>query len=178
LTPDSGAENKGIGKKRRGRPKSAMPTKVTEAKAPARRISGRLAKIKDVAPAKVPAKKAVAATKGKRKALADKTNQQIASDTEEVEEFEQNEDTIMADELDATVVVVKETKLNPAKKAVTGRGKTAKEKAAKEISAEDIAPDAPVLESRVTKKKGPSKRQVAPEPSPEKIILESQVPQK
>jgi hypothetical protein len=173
-TPESGVENKTAGRKGPGRPKTAMPAKITKAKAPARRTSGRLnAKLKDVAPAKGASKK-VAATKGKRKVLADKTNQQYTSDTEEVDEFEQNEDTVMGDELDATVVAIKEPKPKPAKKTAAARGKAAKAIAAQ--TTEIIARDAPALGSRTTKKKGTAKRQVAPEASPEKIILESQVP--
>jgi hypothetical protein len=172
-TPDSGAENNTLGKKGRGRPKAAMPAKVTKAKAPARRTSGRLsAKVKDVAPTKRPPTSG-AATKGKRKVLADKTNHQYPSDTEEVEEFEQNEDTIMGDELDAALVAVKEAKPKTVKKkAATRRGKAAKEISVQ--TAEDIDPDA--QEFRATKKKGPTKRQTPPEPSPNKVILESQVP--
>jgi hypothetical protein len=172
--PESGAESKPSGKKGRGRPKTIMPAKVTKAKAPARRTSGRLnAKLKEAVPFKGAAKKG-AATKGQRKVLADKTNQQYASDTEEVDEFEQNEDTIMADELDANVVAIKEPKPKPVKKVVAARGKVAKVLATH--AAEIKVPDVPALESRTTKKKGAAKRQLTPELSPEKIILESQIP--
>jgi hypothetical protein len=175
LTPESGAENKTIGKKGRGRPKVAMPTKVTKAKAPARRTSGRLAKIPEKAPV-IGAVKRAAATKGKRKVLADKTNQQYASDTEEVEEFEQNQDSIMGDELYTEVVTVKESKPKHAKNAATTRNsKASKKRAVEEV--ENPAPEVPALESRTAKYKGSTKRQVALEPSSEKVILESQVPE-
>ena len=114
-TPDSAAENRAPTKKARGRPKAA-PAKVTKTKAPGRRTSGRL-----IAKTKA---EASAPTKVKRKALTDKTNHQHASDTEEVDEFEQEEDTVMRDELDATVVAAEENKPKATKKhAATGRGK-------------------------------------------------------
>lgn len=171
-TPESGAEHKTAGKKGRGRPKTAMPAKVTKAKAPARRTSGRLnTKLKDVAPIKGASKKVVP-TKGNRRALADKTNQQYASDTEEVDEFEQNEDTVMEDELDTTAVAFKEPRPKIAKKTVAGRGKPAKVVAAQ--TTKDISPAGSSLESYTTKNKSAAKRQVTPELSPEKIIMESQ----
>lgn len=173
-TPESGAENKTAGKKGRGRPKGGMPAKVTKAKATARRTSGRLnAKLKDVAPANG-ASKEIAEIKGKRKALSDKTNQQYGSDTEEVDEFEQNEDTVMEDELDAIVVAVKESKPKVAKKSVPARGEAKKKVVAK--ADQDIASDAQVLDSRTIEKKESAKRHLAPESPLEKIILESQVP--
>jgi hypothetical protein len=132
-TPDSAAENRARGKKARGKPKIA-PSKVTKTKAPARRLSGRLlakAKTAEVAP-----------TKAKRKALADKTNHQ---ETGEVDEF----DTLMADELDATIIAVEEKKPKPRKeKTATGR---------------------------VTKRTAPTKRAASVEKSLE--VLESQVPE-
>ena len=174
-TPESGAENKTAGRKGPGRPKAAMPAKVTKAKAPARRTSGRLtSRVKDVAPAKAVAKKALAA-KGKREVLADKTNQQYTSDTEEVDEFEQDEDTIMGDELATTVVAVKESKPKRAKKPSVAREKAANTTTAQKE--EIIASKAPTVESRATKKSGPVKRQVATEPSPERIVMESQIPE-
>jgi hypothetical protein len=138
-TPDSAAENKVPAKKARGRPKTA-PAKVTKTKAPARRLSGRLmAKAKAVEPAP---------TKTKRKALADKTNHQLADETEEVDEFEQSEDTEMGDELDATVVTIKENKSQATKKKTTmGRGVTKKKASVKRVTPKETSPI--VLESQV-----------------------------
>lgn len=169
-TPESGAENLPAAKKGRGRPKATMPKKVTKSKAPARRTSGRLnTKFQDTVPVKENLKKE-AATKKKRKALTDKTNKQDASDTEEVDEFEQDEDTVMADELKAPVEAVKELKPKSTMRGATARGKATKKSAP--IVAEVIAPE---LEPRATTKRGP-KRQVAAEPSLEKVISETQVP--
>ena len=141
-TPDSAAENKAPAKKARGRPKVA-PAKVTKTKAPARRLSGRLM-AKSNATDPVP-------MKAKRKALADKTNHQLVDETEEVDEFEQ-EDTVMEDELDATVIAVKENKSQAKKKtAATGKG--------------------------VTKKKIPAKRSKPMEEMQSPVVLESQVPE-
>jgi prefoldin subunit 5 len=143
-TPDSATESRGAAKKGRGRAKVA-PGKVTKTKAPARRLSGRLiAKGKAAAAEPAPAK-------SKRKALADKTNQQGADDTEEVDEFGQNEDTEMGDELDVTAVAVKENKPQAAKKMTTsGRG--------------------------ITKKKAPAKRAAPIAKAVNRVVLESQVP--
>lgn len=137
-TPDSAAENRVPAKKARGRPKTA-PAKVTKTKAPSRRLSGRLmAKAKAAEPA---------LTKTKRKALTDKTNHQLADDTEEVDEFKQNGDTEMGDELDATVIAVKENKPQATKKkAQTGRGVTKKKVSAKRAG---LMEEWIVLESQV-----------------------------
>lgn len=162
-TPDSAAENKAPGKRGRGRPKAAVSAKVTKTKAPARRTSGRL----------VAKSKAVAAPKGKRKALADKTNQQHASDTEEVEEFD---DIAMGGEPDPLVAKEPESKATK-KKAPVGRGKIAKEVSTNtNYSIEDITPPAPRLESRATKEKLPLKRQAPTAPTSKEVIQESQVP--
>ncbi|KAG0649182.1 hypothetical protein D0Z07_4206 [Hyphodiscus hymeniophilus] len=141
-TPESTAERLPA-KKARGQPKLG-PSKVTKSKAPARRLSGRLmskskpVKILEPAPAK-----------SKRKALADKTNQQLSEETEEVDEF-QIEVTEMGDDLDATVIAIKENKPRSVnKKAPSGRG--------------------------VTKKRAPTKRAVSTEKS--QVVLESQVPE-
>ena len=166
-TPDSAAENRATTKKARGRPKTA-PTKATKTKASGRRTSGRLiAKAKAETPAP---------TKVKRKALTDKTNHQHASDTEEVDEFEQEEDTTMRDGLDATIVAVEESKVKvkaTKKQAATGRSKLVKKTLADTNSvASDVVPNA-----RATKKKGPAKKAAPAEKSPEKVILESQAPE-
>lgn len=178
-TPDSAAENKAPAKKGRPKATATMPAKVTKAKAPARRTSGRLnAKSKDIEPTKAkPAK--VPAAKWKRTALADKTNQQVASDTEEVDEFEQEEDTTMMDELDASIVAAKHTKPKATKKtAATGRGKAAKGAMKEKMYVvEDLVHEIPQtqLEPNPAKKKALVKRKAAPEPSPEKVIQETQV---
>jgi len=177
-TPDSAAENKAPGKKGR-QPKVTMPTKVTKAKAPTRRTSDRLtAKSKEAEPVTKKSTKA-ASGKSNRKVLADKTNQQVASDTEEVDEFEQDEDTAMADELEASVVAVKQVKPKATKKKTdTARGKAAKEimKARAQVT-EEVELEIPQtqVESRTTKKKAPVKRKAAPELSPHNVIQETQV---
>jgi hypothetical protein len=163
-TPDSGVENMAPAKKGRGRPKAA-PAKVAKAKAPARRTSGRLnAKAKIIAPEE---------TRGKRKALADRTNQQCASDTEEVEEFEQSEDILMGgDELENKVIAVRATKPKAAKKTAAGRGKVAREVSHTNYSIDANTPDAPRLGPRVTKKV--SAKEIPEEPSPVKTVQETQ----
>lgn len=70
-TPDSAAENMPMSSRPRGRPKAGSG-KVTKPKTVQRRLSGKAAKGK----------------RGKRPALADRTNQQNGNDTEEVDEFE------------------------------------------------------------------------------------------
>lgn len=143
-TPDSATENRGVAKKTRGRPKTA-PAKVTKTKAPARRLSGRLQGKAKTAES--------AATNQKRKALADKTNYQVADETE-IDEFAQNEDTEMADELDTIVVVVKENKPPAMKKrAPSGRGVTKKAPVKRAASMEKVK-----------------------ERAVEKVVLESQIP--
>ncbi|CZR62508.1 uncharacterized protein PAC_12405 [Phialocephala subalpina] len=169
-TPDSTAD-KAPAKKggARGRPKAA-PTKVTKTKAPARRTSGRL-----VAKAKA---NAAAPAKSKRPALKDKTNQQYASETEEVDDFA-NDDLVMEGaEVDDTVVAVKQTKPKATKKkTVASRSKAAKDTSRTDYSLENITPTAPMIKSRVTKKKAPAKKAIPREPSPEKVIMETQVEQ-
>lgn len=132
-TPDSGVENMAAAKKGRGRPKS-VAAKVTKSKAPARRVSGRVA----------------AGKKGKRAPLSDKTNKQNnGSDTEEVEEFEQ-QDTMIEDasddELEVSVAAVKQRKPTTTKpKAVT---KAVKTSSRTNYSINETAPEAPQLGSR------------------------------
>ncbi len=142
-TPDSAAENKGAAKKGRGRPKAA-PAKVTKPKAPARRTSVRLS-TKDKAPVE---------KKTKRPALADKTNHQHTSDTEEVEDFDQPDATMEDTELEDAVVAVKEIKPKAPKKKPVGRPKAVK--------------------TRPTKKGRPDKQSVPEESSPEKVVQETQ----
>lgn len=173
-TPDSAAENRAPGKKARGRPKVA-PAKVTKAKAPARRTSGRLTSKAKANPATT--------TRSKRPALADKTNQQYASETEEVEDFDANEDVDMGgQDVEDAIVVEKQTKPKTTMKKTTTKKATtsSKGKATKEMSCtnKNIAdtPDASRPVSRVTKKRGPSKKETPADPSPEKIVMETQVP--
>ena len=159
-TPDSGAEN--LGKKGRGRPKVA-PMKVTKAKAPARRSSGRL---------NVKAKAPAAQKKGKRQVLADRTNQQLMSDTEEVDEFALEEDPAM--EIEDTVLELKAAKPKPTKNKVPAkRGQAAKEIVSAHTNG-GASPEKP--KTRPGRKKAVPKPQAVEEPSPEKIVLESQVP--
>lgn len=180
-TPDSAAESKAPAKRGRPKAKATMPTKATNAKAPARRISGRLnAKVKDLEPAKGKTAKpsASAAVKGKRKVLADKTNQQDANETEEVDEFAGDEDTVMVDDLEASIVVaVKQPKhkatTKKAVKATAGRPKQAKRNIKDHEPVEDgLEIPATQMETQTTKKKAPGKRKVPP---PEQIIQETQV---
>ncbi|KAF2236987.1 hypothetical protein EV356DRAFT_530495 [Viridothelium virens] len=82
LTPDSAVENRAPPKKKvaqSSRKVAANPSKVTKAKAPARRTSGGGAK-------KAAPKKA----NTNRKALSDKTNARYESEVEEVEEFDES----------------------------------------------------------------------------------------
>lgn len=165
-TPDSAAENKVPGKKARGRPKAA-PAKVTKTKAPSRRTSGRLT-------AKAKSNTTITA-KSKRPALADKTNQQYASETEEVEDFDPEEDTVMeGQELEDSIAAVKQTKSKATKKATAGKTKAVKEVPKVDDNMDGVTIEAP--KPRAVKKKGPAKKQKPVEPSPEKVVMETQVP--
>lgn len=165
-TPDSAAENKAPGKKARGRPKTAplkpAPSKVTKTKAkgPARRTSGRLV-AKAIAVDSAPAKT-------KRPALKDKTNQVY---DEEVDDFDQ--DLVMEGTLEESIVTVKKTKPKVTKKTATTKGKATKDvwhtSTINESTAEVLKPEA-----HATKKRGPAKKQKAVEPSPEKVVQETQ----
>lgn len=164
-TPDSATENAAVAKKGRGRGKTTKvaPMKVIKAKAPSRRSSGR---------PNTKSKPFTAAQKktGKRPALADKTNQQHVSDTEEVDEFAQDEEAVVVQtEIEDTVMKVVEAK-QPKLKATTKKAPVKRGgKAAKEDSVEDTKP-----KSRPGRKKAPAKEQI-PEESSEKIMLETQV---
>jgi hypothetical protein len=167
-TPDSAVENKPPGKKTRGRPKVA-PAKVTKTKAPARRTSGRL-----IAKAKA---QVGTPTKGKRQALKDKTNQQHASEME-MDDFTANDDVAMdGTEIQETQPAEKATKSKVTKKkAVGARSKAVKEMMSMDHSIEDTTLAAPE-KVRITKRKAPAKKDIPPEPSPEKVIMETQVQQ-
>jgi len=172
-TPDSAAENKMPAKKVRGRPKAAptkpAPTKVTKtkAKAPARRTSGRLvAKAMEM---EVDAMPAPARTKTKRPALKDRTNQ-YAGDEDELDEFDRN--VVMDGTVEDSMVAAKKTKSKVAKMAVVARGKSGK--APKQNDSIQEAPEAAKPKARATKKTGPAKKEKPAEPSPEKIVQETQ----
>ncbi|KAH7391465.1 chromosome segregation protein Csm1/Pcs1-domain-containing protein [Cadophora sp. MPI-SDFR-AT-0126] len=167
-TPDSAAENKMPAKKVRGRPKAApskpAPTKVTKtkAKAPARRTSGRLvAKALDMD---------AAPTKTKRPALKDKTNQ-YAGDEDELDEIDG--DVIMERTVEDSMIAATKGKPKAAKKTANARGKTGKAVVQNESLVED-APEVAKPNARTTKKLGPAKKERPTEPSPEKIIQETQ----
>jgi hypothetical protein len=118
------------------------------------------------------------ATKSRRPALADKTNQQYASETEEVEHFDPNEGVDMGDhDIEDSIAAVKQTMSKTTKKKPT---MAAKGKAAKEIShtneSIDATPEVPKPAARVMKKRGPSKKEMPADPSPEKVVMETQVP--
>jgi hypothetical protein len=168
-TPDSAAENRAPGKKTRGRPKMA-PAKVIKAKAPSRRTSGRLTSKTKTNP--------TATSKNKRPALTDKTNQQYASETEEVEDFDPNEDVDMGgQDMEDSVISVKQAKSKTTKKkAMTaGRGKASEEISTMNNSI-DATPEAPRAQSRALKKNGLSRKEIAADSSPEKVVMETQVP--
>ncbi|KAG9231215.1 chromosome segregation protein Csm1/Pcs1-domain-containing protein [Amylocarpus encephaloides] len=143
-------------KKGRGRPKIA-PMKVTKSQASARRSSGRL---------EAKGKKPVA-RRGRRPALADKTNQQDAQETEEVDEFAKG-DVVMED------VVVEESVVM----AKTVEGAAGRRKApSKSVPVVEIKKSLEKPKSRPGRKKAVSKQQLNEDPCPEKVILESQVPE-
>ncbi|KAL2061678.1 hypothetical protein VTL71DRAFT_7055 [Oculimacula yallundae] len=164
-TPESATENKMPVKKGRGRPKAALskpaPTKVTKtkAKAPARRTSGRLvAKALEIDEAPV---------KNKRPALKDKTNQ-YAGDEDEL-------DVVMEGTVEDSMIAPKTAKTKAAKKAATttARGKVAKAGGQNEIVIEE-APEVTKPKARATKKAALAKKDKHVEPSPEKIVQETQ----
>ncbi|KAF4632489.1 hypothetical protein G7Y89_g5640 [Cudoniella acicularis] len=154
-------------KKARGRPKAA-PGKVVETKAPPRRTSGRLNGKNAAAPG---------ARKGGRKALTDKTNNQNASNPEELDEFIQDDDINMGDaEVEDTVMAVKLPKPRTTKtKVAAGRTKAVKNVSRAEENIEASIVEAPKPEPRQVKKRGQAKQEIPEEPSLEKVILESQV---
>ncbi|KAI9662956.1 MAG: hypothetical protein M1821_008003 [Bathelium mastoideum] len=95
LTPDSAVENHAPPKEKsmqRSKTVATNPSKVTKAKAPARRTSGGGVK-------KVAAKK----TSANRKVLSDKTNARYESEVEEVEEFDESMEVVEEAEKPAPV---------------------------------------------------------------------------
>jgi hypothetical protein len=165
-TPESAREN-GIPSRRVRAGAKGVTGKIMKAKASGRRISGA---------------KAAAGKKGKRAPLSDKTNKQFAaSDTEEVEEFEQQDvtmdDAASGDELDASVVAIKQRKSQPSK---VKPGKKV-DKAIKEISSRSHdtnqreSPDAPRIGSRpptARSKASHLKRQPSAEPKQRNDIIQ------
>lgn len=138
-----------------------------KAKASGRRISGT---------------KAALGKKGKRAPLSDKTNKQYApSDTEEVDDFEQQDVTMdgaaSGDELDASVIAVKQ------RKPQTSNGKAGKksEKTTKDSSSRNHdanqheSPEAPRIGSHQTiarNKAGHLRRQQSAEPKQRSDIIQ------
>ncbi|PBP24115.1 chromosome segregation protein [Diplocarpon rosae] len=160
----TGDERKGKG---RGRPKAdpakPAPSKITKAKAkaPARRTSGRLV-AKELAEDTPPV-----AAKSRRPVLKDKTNQHVAD--EDVDEFAQDGDLVMEDMVEDSIVAMQKTKPQFLKKTAAARGKAAKDKSHPASLIEDTQVKAPT-----TRRRGPAQKQKPVEPSPEKIIQETQ----
>ena len=165
-TPESAREN-AIPSRRVRTGSKGVSGKIMKAKAPERHISGT---------------KATAGKKGKRAPLSDKTNKQYAtSDTEEVDEFERQDvtmdDVASGDELDASVIAIKQKKLE------TSKAKTGKKvgKAAKEFSSQNHdtnqyeSPEAPRVGPRAPTagiKAGQSKRQPSAEPKQRSEVIQ------
>jgi hypothetical protein len=164
-TPDSAAENKAPAKRGRAKAKAAAPAKVTRAKAPVRRASSR------------PEAKAkpTAAPKGGRKALADTTIQLGETDTEDVDDLGQNEDVEMEDVGDASVIAIKETKTKVARRGLAGRSKATQEAPANTSNSVENAADASALNVRAKKENIPPRRLAQSMPSPERVIMETQL---
>ncbi|CZT49035.1 uncharacterized protein RSE6_09816 [Rhynchosporium secalis] len=166
--PESAVENKMPTKKGRGRPRAApskpAPTKVTKtkAKAPARRTSGRLV-------AKALEMDEVL-TKNKRPALKDKTNQ-YAGDEDELDGIER--DVVMEGTLEDSIIVPMKAKTKVAKKAITARVKAVKAGLHNDSVKEDALRVAKP-KARATKNTRHTKKERPVEPSPEKVIQETQ----
>ncbi|KAK2626384.1 hypothetical protein QTJ16_004646 [Diplocarpon rosae] len=152
--------------KGRGRPKAdptkLAPSKITKAKAkaPARRTSGRLV-AKKLAEDTPPV-----AAKSKRPVLKDKTNQYDAD--EDVDEFAQDGDLVTEGMVEDSIVAIHKTKAQNLKTAAA-RGKAEKDKGHPASMIEDTQVKAPAA-----KKRGPAHEQKPAEPSPEKMIPETQ----
>ena len=117
----------------------------------------------------VDAMPAPARTKTKRPALKDRTNQ-YAGDEDELDEFDRN--VVMDGTVEDSMVAAKKTKSKVAKMAVVARGKSGK--APKQNDSIQEAPEAAKPKARATKKTGPAKKEKPAEPSPEKIVQETQ----
>jgi hypothetical protein len=162
-SPNSASENTMPPTKTRGRPK-AGPTKVTKSKAPARRTSGRL----------IGKQGAPAPSKLRRKALAEITNEQFESEAEDVQQFDQGEDSVMLDELEGPVIPTKEKKAQAAsRKGSAPRGKPTKGSTSHAV--EDVIFDSQRVDASKAKK-APAKRIATAEPALEKVIPETQAP--
>lgn len=165
-TPESAKENTISSRKARTASK-VISGKIMKSKASGRRISGT---------------KAAAAKKGKRVPLSDKKNEQYAaSDTEDVDEFEQQDVTmdgaLSGDELEESVIAIKQrkppsTKANTAKKSE----KTAKDTSSRNHDTiQPDSPDAPRIGSRAPaarKKPGQAKHQSPAELKPRNDITQ------
>jgi hypothetical protein len=165
-TPESARENT-ISSRRVRAGSKGVSGKIMKAKAPGRRISGT---------------KAATGKKGKRAPLSDKTNKQYAaSDIEEVDEFEQQDvtmdDAASGDELEASVVAIKQ------RKSQTSKAKTGKrvDKAAKDLSSRNHdanqheSPETPRIRSReptARSKPGHLKRQLSAEPKQRSEVIQ------
>lgn len=134
-TPDSASENVPPAKKSRARPKTAT-NKITKAKAPSRRTSGG-----SVAPARKGTTKQQKAAASKRAALQEQINEQRlqTSDTEELDDFEECEDSEMqnkghvtsGDELDSSLIKPIKPKTKKAKAVRAARAQKEPGKRAK-----------------------------------------------
>lgn len=148
-----------------------------------RGITGRDMKAK-TSGRRMSAARAAAGKRGKRAPLSDKTNHQHASDTEEVEDFEQQDVTVTTltsgDELDASVVAAKNqnsrtTKSKPSAKA--NRIGAASSHA--EFSRQNESPERRPVGSRMAaagKHPGQTRRQLSAEPKQRnEVIQETQI---
>ena len=174
-TPDSNQENAGPARKKGGRGK-ATAKRFTKAKPASRRVSS-----ESVAPRKAAPKK----TATKRGPLKEQTNLQQAEDTEEVDEFEcQEQDYTNMDELVEPKRAMK--RKAPEKKA----GRPAKLNAVQQANTIEKDGEFEYTPTAIRQTKGPkkaltsnvqsanaSKRQVSVEPQRhEKVIPETQAP--
>jgi hypothetical protein len=164
---DSSPENAVIPKKGRQNQK-AVSGKVMKAKASGRRVS---------------ATRAATAKKAKRAPLSDRTNEQDgASDTDEVDEFEQQDDSIdrvlSGDELDASVAAVKQRKPASSKQKTGHKVGRTTDDISRHTSIDRGEPPEPVQARGVapTKKQSHSRHQPATRPQQRnEVIQETQI---
>ena len=130
------------------------------------------------------ASRAVAGKRGKRAPLSDKTNQQYASDTEEVEDFEQQDVTVTTlasgDELDASVMAIQKQNSRPTKqKPSTKANRVGAASSHAEFSLQPESPERRPAGSRIAasgKPQGQGRRQASVEQKQHfEIIQETQV---
>jgi hypothetical protein len=133
LTPDSGRDSIAPGKKARRQPKGSVG-KVTKTKVSSRRVSG--ASILGVRK-NAPTKKASNNQARRRQALVEQTDRQYGSDTEEVEEFIDQDESEMIDDLNTPPIHTKKsTGRKPSTtKATKNTTQRVKEKTSKGIPA-------------------------------------------